>query len=81
MLINQSGKGATSKPRAYIESPTQTIYCFITLAVLLQTFHLKGSESCSAFKFLLEGRGFCVFKSAKALPSTTGKEKEVAIYS
>lgn len=55
VLINQSGKSATSKPSAYIESPTQMIYSFITLAVLLQTFHLKGSESCSAFEFLLGG--------------------------
>lgn len=50
VLINQSRKISTSKPSVYIKSLTEIIYCFITLAGLLQIFHLKDSESCSTFK-------------------------------
>jgi len=83
VLINQSRKISTSKPSVYIKSPTEIIYCFITLAVLLQTFHLKDSESCPTFKFFWGAVvGVFIFKSAKAPPSNTGKEKkEVVIYS
>lgn len=61
VLINQSRKISTSKPSVYIKSLTQIIYCFITLAVLLQTFHLKDSESCPTFKFWGDGGGALCF--------------------
>lgn len=68
VLINQGRKIPAPKPSVYIKTLTPIIYRFTTPAALLQTFHLKDSESCPTFKFLgSRGGFFCVCTSAKTL--------------